>query len=154
MKFMIPALALLAGMAVASPAVAKASATSCRVEVDHVTANSVDEKDGTDEMRIDLAGFFYPPNGRYVAMSVGNTAYSGNFTNPTTTIGTTGYANFSLREVDPPIVGSGTNLGSINAYGSTCAGLARGQLAYISKTISGTDKTFYSYYIKLVMTGL
>ncbi|WP_214325712.1 hypothetical protein [Nonomuraea sediminis] len=157
---LIPALVLAAGLAIpaavatASPAGAKAAATTCRVEVDYVDLYDVDEKDGTDEVKIDLAGYYYPSGSKYVAMSNGDRAYSGNFANPTTTIGTSGWANFSLREVDPPIVGSGYNLGSINAYGSTCATLSTGQIAYVYKTITGTQKTYYSYYIRLVMTGL
>ncbi|MFI6601449.1 hypothetical protein ACIBHX_34810 [Nonomuraea sp. NPDC050536] len=156
---LISALALVAGLVVpaaaaAAPAHATAAATTCRVDLDYVDLYDVDEKDGTDEVKIDLAGYFYPSGSKYVAMQNGDRAYSGNFAGPSTTIGTTGWANFSIREVDPPIIGSGYNLGSINAYGSTCAGLSTGQVAYISKSITGTDKTYYSYYIKLVMTGL
>jgi hypothetical protein len=155
---LIPALALAAGLAVpaalaaAPPAGATAAATTCQVDLDYVDLYNVDESDGTDEVRIDLGGYFYPSN--WVNMRNGDRAYSGNFGSPNTTIGTTGSANFSLREVTPPIVGSGTNLGSITARGSTCSTLSTGQVAYISKNITGTDDTYYSYYIRLVMTGL
>ncbi|MBO3746037.1 hypothetical protein J5X84_08170 [Streptosporangiaceae bacterium NEAU-GS5] len=154
---LIPAVALAAGLTIpmavaAQPAGATAKSSTCRVEVEYLDLINVDESDGTDEVRIDLAGYFYPSN--YVAMQAGDRAYSGNFANPTTTIGTTGYANFSIREVTPPVVGSGTNLGSINAQGSTCATLSTGQVAHIYKYISGTDDTWYSYYFRLVMTGL
>ncbi|GAA0998693.1 hypothetical protein GCM10009555_098490 [Acrocarpospora macrocephala] len=153
---LILALALTAGLTVsaavstASPAGATSAAATCRVELNYVDAYDVDENNG-DEIRINLAGYMYPSGNRYVAMNNGDRAYSGNFANPTTTIGTTGSALFSLREVTPPAVGQGDVLGSVTARGSTCATLATGQIAYIPMHIFGSG---YWYYMSLVMTGL
>ncbi|GAA2684409.1 hypothetical protein [Nonomuraea recticatena] len=153
---LILALALTAGLTVsaavssASPAGATSAAATCRVELNYVDAYDVEENNG-DEIRIDLAGYMYPSGNQYVAVNNGDRAYSGNFANPTTTIGTTGSALFSLREVTPPAVGQGDELGSVTARGSTCATLATGQIANISKHIFGTG---YWYYMSLVMTGL
>ncbi|MFB9884099.1 hypothetical protein ACFFMN_39840 [Planobispora siamensis] len=150
------ALALTAGLAVpaavsaASPAGAATAAATCRVEVNYVDAYDTEENNG-DEIRINLAGYMYPGGGSYVAMNNGDTAYSGNFGNPTTTIGVTASAKFSLREVTPPVIGQGDELGSVTAQGSTCATLSTGQIAYISKHIFGNG---YWYYMSLVMTGL
>ncbi|MDA0634034.1 hypothetical protein OUY22_11450 [Nonomuraea sp. MCN248] len=133
-----------------APSQAAATAGTCRVEVEYVDAYDVDENNG-DEIRINLAGYMYPGGGRYVAMNDGDRAYSGNFANPATTIGTNGSALFSLREVTPPAVGQGKELGSVTARGSTCAGLATGQTTVIPQHIFGSD---YWYYMSLVMTGL
>ncbi|MGW0807687.1 hypothetical protein [Nonomuraea sp. NPDC002799] len=149
---LILALALTAGLAVsaAAPAGATSAATTCRVELGYLDAYDVEENNG-DEIRINLAGYMYPGGNQYVAMNNGDTAYSGNFANPTTTIGTTGSALYSLREVTPPSVGQGDTLGSVTARGSTCATLSTGQTVNISKHIFGTG---YWYYLSLVMTGL
>lgn len=144
------ALAMTAGLAAAtaSPAAATTMASTCRVEVNFVDAYDTEENSG-DEVRIRLAGYMYPSN--YVAMNNGNRAFSGNFANPTTTIGTTGSALFSLREVTPPVIGQGDELGSVTAQGSTCATLATGQTANVSRHLFGNG---YWYYMALVMTGL
>ncbi|MFI7453956.1 hypothetical protein ACIBQX_41155 [Nonomuraea sp. NPDC049714] len=153
---LVLALALTAGLAVpaavpaASPADATTRASTCRVEVNFVDAYDTDENNG-DEIRINLAGYMYPSGNRYVAMNNGDRAYSGNFANPTTTIGTTGSALFSLREVTPPAVGQGDVLGSVTAWGFTCATLATGQVIDIPQHIFGNG---YWYYMGLVMTGL
>jgi hypothetical protein len=151
---LVLALALTASLAVpaavsaASPADATAKASTCRVELNFVDAHDTDENNG-DEIRINLAGYMYP--NQYVAMNNGDRAYSGNFANPTTTIGTTGSALFSLREVTPPVLGQGKVLGSVTAWGFTCATLATGQVADIPQHIFGNG---YWYYMSLVMTGL
>lgn len=153
---LILARALTVGLAVSmavsavSPASATTAAGTCRVEVNYVDAYDVDENNG-DEIRVNLAGYMYPSGNRYVAMNNGDRAYSGNFGNPATTIGTTGSALFSLREVTPPVVGQGKQLGSVTAWGSTCATLATGQVTYIPQHIFGSG---YWYYMSLVMTGL
>lgn len=149
---LILTLALTAGLAVAaaSPAAARSTATTCRVELNYLDAYDTEESGG-DEIKINLAGYMYPSGNQYVAMNNGDTAYSGNFANPTTTIGTTGSALYSVREVAPPAVGQGDVLGSVTARGSTCATLATGQTATISKHLFGTG---YWYYLSLVMTGL
>ncbi|MGI5271608.1 hypothetical protein ACQEUU_20805 [Nonomuraea sp. CA-218870] len=144
------ALAVSAVSPAVSPAAATSTAGTCRVEVEYVDAYDVDENNG-DEIRINLAGFMYPGGNRYVAMNNGDRAYSGNFANPVTTIGTTGSALFSLREVTPPAVGQGKELGSVTARGSTCAALATGQTTVIPQHIFGSG---YWYYMSLVMTGL
>lgn len=155
---LIRALALTAGLAVpaavsaASPAGATTAAATCRVELNYVDAYDTDENNG-DEIKINLAGYMYPSGNQYVAMNNGDTAYSGNFANPATTIGTTGSALFSLREVTPPAVGQGKTLGSVTAWGSTCATLATGQIAYIPQHIFGGSDDYW-YYMSLVMTGL
>lgn len=142
-------LALPAAVSTASPAGA-ASAATCRVELGYLDAYDTEESSG-DEIRINLAGFMYPTGNQYVSMNNGDTAYSGNFGNPTTTIGTTASALYSLREVTTPAVGQGDVLGSVTARGSTCATLATGQVVTISKHIFGNG---YWYYLSLVMTGL
>ncbi|MET8004490.1 hypothetical protein [Nonomuraea glycinis] len=149
---LVLALALTAGLAVpaASPAHATTKASTCRVEVNFVDAHDTDENNG-DEIKINLAGFMYPSGNQYVAMNNGDRAYSGNFANPTTTIGTTGSALFSLREVTPPVVGQGKVLGSVTAWGFTCAALATGQTTDVPQHIFGNG---YWYYMSLVMTGL
>ncbi|MFG1947236.1 hypothetical protein [Nonomuraea sp. NPDC048826] len=151
---LMTALALAAGLAAATasaaPAAATTSAATCRVEVNYLDAYDTEENNG-DEIKINLAGYMYPSGGQYVAMNNGDTAYSGNFANPTTTIGTGTSAKFSVREVTPPAVGQGDELGSVTAQGSTCAQLATGQIAYISRHLFGNG---YWYYLSLVMTGL
>ena len=153
---LLRALALTAGLAVwaavsaASPAGAASTASTCRVELNFVDAYDTDENNG-DEIRINLAGYMYPGGNQYVSMDNGDRAYSGNFANPATTIGTTGSALFSLREVTPPTVGQGDVLGSVTAWGSTCATLATGQTTIIPQHIFGSG---YWYYMSLVMTGL
>lgn len=151
---LVLALALTAGLAVpaavASPAGATAKASTCRVELNFVDAHDTDENGG-DEIKVNLAGFMYPTGNRYVAMSNGDRAYSGNFANPTTTIGTTGSALFSLREVTPPVVGQGKVLGSVTAWGFTCAALTTGQTTDVPQHIFGNG---YWYFMSLVMTGL
>jgi hypothetical protein len=155
---LIPVLALAAGLTVpaalaaAPSANASALATSCRVEMYDLDSNSVDEADGTDELRIEVGSNLYPAS--YFGMGTGDDGDPADFGNPSTTVGNTGSVVFSLREVTPPVVRAGYNLGSITAQGSTCATLATGQTAIISKTITGTDETYYSYYFRLVMTGL
>ncbi|WP_188195603.1 hypothetical protein [Nonomuraea sp. SYSU D8015] len=152
---LIRALALMAGLTVsaavsaASPVGATSAATTCRVELDLVDAYDTEENNG-DEIKINLAGYMYPSGNQYAAMNNGDRAYSGNFASPTTTIGTTGSALLSLREVTPPVVGQGKQLGSVTAWGSTCATLATGQITYIPQHIFGGD---YWYYMSLVMTG-
>jgi hypothetical protein len=153
---LVLALALTASLAVpaavsaALPAGATTKASTCRVEVNFVDAYDTDENNG-DEIKINLAGFMYPSGNQYVAMNNGDRAYSGNFANPTTTIGTTGSALFSLREVTPPAVGQGKVLGSVTAWGFTCSTLATGQVMDIPQHIFGNG---YWYYMGLVMTGL
>jgi hypothetical protein len=153
---LVLALALTASLAVpvavsaASPAGATTKASTCRVELNFVDAYDTDENNG-DEIKINLAGFMYPSGNQYVAMNNGDRAYSGNFANPATTIGTTGSALFSLREVTPPAVGQGKVLGSVTAWGFTCATLATGQVVDIPQHIFGNG---YWYYMSLVMTGL
>ncbi|TXK35252.1 hypothetical protein [Nonomuraea sp. C10] len=148
---LVLALALTVGLAVsAAPAAATSTAGTCRVELNFVDAYDTDENNG-DEIRINLAGYMYPGGGRYVAMNNGDRAYSGNFANPATTIGTTGSALFSLREVTLPVVGQGDVLGSVTAWGFTCATLATGEVQEIPQHIFGSG---YWYYMSLVMTGL
>ncbi|MBB5781239.1 hypothetical protein [Nonomuraea jabiensis] len=157
---LIPALALTAALAVpaalavAPPAGAAARASTCRVELDYIDANNVDESDNVDEIRINLGGIMYPAGNTWVNMWAGARAYTASFGSPSATISSAGSALFSVREVTPPLVGSGTSLGSITAQGSVCATLSPGQSVGLTKTITGTDDTYYSYYIRLVMTGL
>ncbi|MGN9785989.1 hypothetical protein ACTMTF_31495 [Nonomuraea sp. ZG12] len=153
---LVLALALTASLAVpaavsaASPAGATTRASTCRVELNFVDAYDTDENNG-DEIRVNLAGYMYPSGNQYVPMNNGDRAYSGNFANPTTTIGTTGSALFSLREVTPPAVGQGKVLGSVTAWGFTCATLTTGQVTDIPQHIFGNG---YWYFMSLVMTGL
>lgn len=96
----------------------------------------------------------YPAGNTWVNMWAGASATSGSFGSPSAVISSAGSALYTLSEVTPPWVGSGTTLGTIRAQGAVCAGLSVGQVAGITKTISGTDDTFYSYFIRLEMTGL
>ncbi|WP_327090219.1 hypothetical protein OIE66_06245 [Nonomuraea sp. NBC_01738] len=143
-------LAASALVSTASPAGATTTAATCRVELNFVDAYDTDENNG-DEIKVNLAGFMYPSGSRYVSMHNGDRAYSGNFANPVTTIGTTGSALFSLREVTPPVVGQGSVLGSVTAWGATCAQLATGQSIDVPQHIFGNG---YWYFMTLVMTGL
>ncbi|MFI6735196.1 hypothetical protein ACIBI9_19900 [Nonomuraea sp. NPDC050451] len=157
---LIPALALAtvlavpAALAAAPAAGATARAATCRVELDYLDSNYVDESDGVDEIRINLGGIMYPAGNTWVSMWAGARAYTASFGSPSATISSAGSALFSVREVTPPWVSSGTSLGSIRAEGSVCATLSTGQTVGLTKTITGTNDTFYSYYIRLVMTGL
>jgi hypothetical protein len=153
---LIPALALAAALAVpvasAAPTNASAASTSCRVEFYDLDAINVDESDGQDELRLLVDSYLYP-NG-WVPMRAGDDADPKDFDNVSTTVGTTGLVSFSLREVTPPFVSSGTGLGYIYAYGATCATLTRGQTYTFVQRITGTDESYYSYDIKLLMIGL
>jgi hypothetical protein len=157
---LIPALALAAALAVpaalaaAPPAGATTAAASCLVELGYVDLNNVDELDGTDEVRIDLGGLLYPGTGSAVRMRSGDRALSASFGNPSTTITPTGSAVYSVREVTPPFPGGGTDLGATTASGALCAALAPGQVVSWATTITGIDETFYSYSVRLMMTGL
>ncbi|MET9251435.1 hypothetical protein [Nonomuraea sp. NPDC003709] len=157
---LIPALALTAtlavptALAVAPPAGATARAATCRVELDYIDSNNVDESDNVDEIRINLGGIMYPAGNNWVNMWAGSRAYTASFGSPSATISSSGSALYSLREVTPPWVSGGTTLGTITAQGSVCATLSTGQSVGLVKTITGTDDTYYSYYIRLVMTGL
>jgi hypothetical protein len=156
----IPALALAAGLAVpaalvaAPPAGATARAATCRVELDYIDSNNVDESDGVDEIRVNLGGIMYPAGNNWVNMWGGARAYTGSFGSPSATISSAGSALYTVSEVTPPWVAGGTTLGTIRALGSTCATLSTGQVVGLTRTISGTDDTFYSYFIRLEMTGL
>ncbi|MFG6191724.1 hypothetical protein [Nonomuraea sp. JJY05] len=157
---LIPGLALAAVLAVpvalaaAPPAGATARAATCRVELDYIDSNNVDESDGVDEIRVNLGGIMYPAGNNWVNMWGGARAYTASFGSPSATISSSGSALYSVREVTPPWVAGGTTLGTITAQGSLCATLSTGQTVGLTKTITGTDDTFYSYFIRLVMTGL
>ena len=155
---LVPALALAAALiapaalAAAPSASASARATSCRVEFYDLDANNVDESDGKDELRLLVDNYLYP-NG-WVNMRAGDDADPSDFNNVSTTVGTTGLVSFSLREVAPPVVANGVGLGAVYAYGATCATLSYGQVYTVTERLTGTDETYYSYDIKLRMTGL
>ncbi|TYB59222.1 hypothetical protein FXF51_35215 [Nonomuraea sp. PA05] len=156
---LIAALALAAGLAApavlaASPATATAMAANCRVELYDIDNLNVDERDGKDELRFLVGGNLFPNNG-YVNMRNGDDADPADFGNPSTVVGNSGSVSFSLREVTPPVVGSGDSLGSISVSGSSvCAPLATNAVDYVEDFIDGTDETFYSYQVKLKVTGL
>lgn len=155
---LIPALALAAALTVpaasAAPANASAVSTSCRVEFYDLDAINVAESDGQDELRLRVDGYLYPTGNDWVPMQAGDDADPDDFDDVGVTAGTTGIVSFSLREVTPPAAGSGTSLGYIYAYNSTCATLTRGETYTFVERITGTDETYYAYDIKVRMTGL
>ncbi|GAA2210496.1 hypothetical protein GCM10009850_059550 [Nonomuraea monospora] len=163
---LIAALALATGLAapaalVATPALAATSTTlsstmasTCRVELYDIDNLDVDERDGKDELRFLVGGNLFPRPG-YFAMRNGDDGDPADFGNPSTAVSSTGSVSFNLREVTPPIVGSGDSLGSITVSGSSvCAPLTTGGVDYVQDVIDGTDETFYSYLVELKVTGL
>ncbi|HEX4813996.1 MAG TPA: hypothetical protein VFV66_14725 [Nonomuraea sp.] len=154
----IAALALAGGLAApvalaASPAAAMAG--SCRVELDDIDAGNVADRDGRDELRFLVDGNLFPRiNATFYGMNAGDDGDPGDFENPTSIILNTQNVTFDLREADGPIWGQGDRLGTVTALGSTCAGLAAGATATITRTLTGTEQTAFSYVVSLEMTGL
>ncbi|RJL32084.1 hypothetical protein [Bailinhaonella thermotolerans] len=145
--------AALVGTVASAPAAgAAARSTTCRVTLYDLDAVNVGESDGRDEFQLLVDSYFYP-NG-WVGMRARDDADPVHFDNVSTTIGTTGIESFALREVTPPILGSGTSYGAISAYGGTCATLSRGQDHIYREILSGYDETYYEYEIAIKMTGL
>ncbi|MEV4169249.1 hypothetical protein [Nonomuraea sp. NPDC049709] len=152
---LIVSLGLVAGLAVpaalaASPA---AAASQCRVELYDIDNLNIAERDGKDELRFLVGGNLFPNNG-YYNMYNGGDGDPGDFGYPSTVVTSTGTVSFNLREVQPPAVGMGDSLGSVVAHGSVCAPLAVGAVDYEEDYIDGTHETFYSYRVKLKLTGL
>ncbi|MEU7899982.1 hypothetical protein AB0B45_45010 [Nonomuraea sp. NPDC049152] len=153
---LIAALSLAVGLVApvalaASPAAAAAG--SCRVELYDIDALNVGERDGHDELRFLVGGNLFPNNG-WFTMDTGDDGDPADFGHPSTVVTSNGTASFNLREVTPPWVNSGASLGSVIAHGSTCAPLAVGAVDYEEDFIDGTHGTFYSYKVKLKLTGL
>ncbi|RJL32799.1 hypothetical protein [Bailinhaonella thermotolerans] len=158
---LITGLALAAGLTApvaltAAPAGAQALASMCRVELYDIDAFDIAERDGEDELRFSVGGNLFPRfNANFFDMRNGDDGDPADFENPATTVSSTGSAGFSLREVDPPIVGSGDDLGTVTASGPThCAPLAVGGVAYVEDYLEGAAPTWYSYRVKLKVTGL
>lgn len=150
---LITALALAAGLT-ATPAAASVAASNCRVELYDIDNHDVDERDGKDELRFLVGGNLFPPNG-YVNVRNGDDRDPADFGFPSTSVSNTGSATFDLREVTPPAVGRGDSLGTVVVWGSTvCAPLATGAVDYVEDFVEGDDETFYSYQVKLKVTGL
>ncbi|MEU0484146.1 hypothetical protein ABZ260_33815 [Streptosporangium sp. NPDC006013] len=154
----IAALALTGGLVApmalaATPAAAMAG--SCRVELYDIDAGNVADRDGRDELRFLVDGNLFPRiNANYFGMNAGDDGNPGDFEDPTSIILNTQDVDFDLREADGPIWGQGDRLGTVTAPGSTCAGLATGATRTITRTLTGTEQTAYSYVVSLKMTAL
>jgi len=154
----IAALALAGGLVApmalaATPAAAMAG--SCRVELYDIDAGNVADRDGRDELRFLVGGNLFPRiNANYYGMNAGDDGDPGDFEDPTSIILNTQDVVFDLREVDGPVWGQGDRLGTVTALGSTCAGLATGATRIITRTLTGTEQTEYSYVVSLEMTAL
>lgn len=154
----IAALALAGGLvASTAPAATPAAATagSCRVELYDIDAGNVADRDGRDELRFLVDGNLFPRiNANYFGMNAGDDGDPGEFEDPTSIIPNTLDVDFELRETDGPAWGQGDRLGTVTALGSTCAGLATGATRTITRTLTGTEQTAYSYVVSLEMTAL
>ncbi|MGS2648279.1 hypothetical protein [Streptosporangium sp. LJ11] len=154
----IAALALAGGLVApmalaATPAAAMAG--SCRVELYDIDAGNVADRDGRDEVRFLVGGNLFPTlNANYFGMNAGGDGDPGDFEDPTSIIQSTQDVAFELRETDGPAWGQGDLLGTVTALGSTCAGLATGATRTITRTLTGTEQTAYSYVVSLEMTAL
>jgi hypothetical protein len=154
----IAALALAGGMVApvalaATPA--SAMAASCRVVLDHVEAGNTADRDGRDELRFLVDGNLFPRfNADHFDMNAGDEGDAGDFENPTSIISNTQNVDFELRETDGPVWGAGDLLGTVTGLGSMCAGLATGASRGISRTLTGTEQTAYSYVVEIRMTAL
>ncbi|MEU7738907.1 hypothetical protein [Nonomuraea sp. NPDC049158] len=155
---LIPALALAAGLAVpavlatASPAGATTSAANCSVAFYDLDASAVDEVDGKDEIRLEVGSRLFPSS--WVNMNAGSDADPVDFDYASVNLSSTSSLAFNLREVQPPIVKAGFNLGTYIVYGSTCAGLSTGQSVIVGGIISGTHDSYYEYNLRFRVTGL
>ncbi|MEV0390709.1 hypothetical protein [Nonomuraea sp. NPDC050643] len=145
---------LVAPMALtAAPAAAMAG--SCRVELFHIDAGNVADRDGQDELRFLVDGNLFPRiNANNFGMNAGDDGDPGDFEDPTSIIVNTQNVDFGLRETDGPVWGQGDLLGTVTGLGSTCAGLATGATRTITRTLTGTEQTAYSYVVSLEMTAL
>jgi hypothetical protein len=154
----IAALALAGGLVApmalaATPAAAMAG--SCRVELYDIDAGNVADQDGRDELRFLVDGNLFPRiNANYFGMNAGDDGDPGDFEDPTSIIVNTQNVVFDLREADGPVWGQGDRLGTVTGLGSTCAGLATGATRTITRTLTGTQQTAYSYVVSLEMTAL
>ncbi|WP_433359226.1 hypothetical protein [Streptosporangium sp. CA-115845] len=145
---------LVAPMALAA-APASAMAGSCRVELYDIDAGNVADRDGRDELRFLVDGNLFPRiNANYFGMNAGDDGDPGDFEDPTSIILSTQDVDFDLRETDGPVWGQGDLLGTVTALGNTCAGLATGATRTITRTLTGTEQTAYSYVVSLEMTAL
>ncbi|MBT2229112.1 hypothetical protein [Nonomuraea sp. NEAU-A123] len=155
---LIPALALAAGLAVpavlaaAPPAGATALATNCSVAFYDLDASAVDEVDGKDELRLEVGSRLFPNS--WVNMQAGDDADPVDFDYASVNLSSSSSLAFNLREVQPPIVKAGFNLGTIIVDGSDCAGLSTGQYAIVGGIVSGTHDSYYEYNLRFKMTGL
>lgn len=147
------ALALTAAVAVpAAPAAQAATATSsCRVEFYDLDAIEVAESDGKDEIRVRLLPYLYPAG--WVNMRAGDDADPADFNIPDITISGNTIKSYSLREVTPPLVGAGVELGAIEVYGGTCGTLDPGEVYTYTKNIVGTYEESFWYVMKVRMIG-
>ncbi|MEU4834486.1 hypothetical protein [Streptosporangium sp. NPDC023615] len=154
----IAALALAGGLVAptalaATPAAAMAG--SCRVELHDIDAGNVADRDGRDELRFLVGGNLFPTlNANYFGMNAGDDGDPGHFEDPTSIIQRTEDVVFDLRETDGPAWGQGDRLGTVTATGSTCDGLAPGADTIVTRTLTGTEQTAYSYVVRLKMTAL
>ncbi|MDA0635442.1 hypothetical protein OUY22_18625 [Nonomuraea sp. MCN248] len=137
----------------ANPAAARA--TSCRVQLYDIDSLNAAERDGRDELRFLVGGNLFPRfTEDYFPMVTGGDGDPADFEHPTTVVGTIGSVGFDLREVTPPAAGTGDSLGVAIANGVTCFALDRGEVAIEDTFLDGTDETFYSYHVRLKLTGL
>ncbi|MGC5014352.1 hypothetical protein ACLQ2R_26610 [Streptosporangium sp. DT93] len=154
----IAALALSAGLVApvalaATPAAAMAG--SCSVTLYDIDAGNVADRDGRDELRFLVDGNLFPRlNANYYGMNSGGDGDPGDFENPSSIILSNQNVSFQLRETDGPAWGQGDLLGTVTAFGATCAGLAAGADTIVPGILTGTQQTSYSYEVRLKMTAL
>ncbi|TYB70162.1 hypothetical protein FXF51_03560 [Nonomuraea sp. PA05] len=157
---LIAVLVLAAGLVVpgtvfAGPAAADVE--SCEVEIVEIVAYDVSEKDGKDELRVKIGGNLFPNNG-YVNARNGDTLSPGDFGDPVALLEVDdGDLAVSLREVTPPYVNDGYNLGSAYASATQCSGLDPGYFVededIVQGDVNGNSSKHYEYAITLRLIG-
>ncbi|GAA1640918.1 hypothetical protein GCM10009733_042470 [Nonomuraea maheshkhaliensis] len=149
---LIAALTLAAGMigpAVAA-APAHAMASSCVVTLYDIDVSNVREKDGVDELRFKVDGNWFPQNGHFEMSTSRPDGDPADFGYPSTIVQRHENKYFELREVDPPIITGGQNLGEAWAFGYDCDDLGVGDI-HIEDTVLSSSK--YAYTVRLKLTG-
>ncbi|UBU09558.1 hypothetical protein [Nonomuraea gerenzanensis] len=157
---LIAILALVTGLAApgavfAGPAAADVE--SCEVEIVEIIAYDVSEKDGKDELRVKIGGNLFPNNG-WVNARNGDVLGPGSFGDPVALLEVDdGDLAVSLREVTPPYVNDGYNLGTAYASATQCSNLDPGYFVededYIEGNVNGNSNKHYDYAIRLRLIG-
>lgn len=150
---------LIGPMLATGTAWAVVPATGCKITLSELEAFNVDDPDGKDELRIEVDGNLFPrQNKKYVVMTGGDKHGATIFENPTSSLPLDASdetkRSFSLREVKPPIVGVGVELGVFDVTPDMCAGLTIRQTRIVSKFIESNVETPAQYRMKLQLTGI